>query len=341
MGKIRILKPGMLTTIQDMGRYGYQKYGISVSGAMDSYSLQLANILVGNDRNEACIEVTMVGPTIEFISDSVFAVTGANFPLKVNGCSIPMNQSVKAQSGDILELNVAEDGVRGYIAFAGGIQVAPILGSKSTYIKAKIGGITGMALKDEVIDIGTSEFKSKQMRRLPKEYIANNLENSIARVIMGPDESRFTNEGIQNFFGGRFILTQHCDRMGYRFSGPKIQHLKGADIISSGIAMGTIQITPDGNPILMMADRQTSGGYTRIATVISIDIPVVSQLRPGSSLEFKEVDIETAHFLLCERENKIKELELKFQELDNISFLENQYVIRINGKRYDVSIRMV
>lgn len=340
MHKIRIVKPGTFSTIQDLGRYGYQKYGIPVSGAMDRYSLQIANILVGNKRDEACIEVTMIGPTIKFIDNQVFAVTGAEFPLKLNDTFVEMNRAIEAKPKDILEFGVASRGCRGYISFAGGIDIPSVLGSKSTYIKAQIGGIDGRILKnDDILSIKKTNLFDLKSRKAPEDLIPAFCNEITLRVIIGPEIERFSVEGINTFFNNLYELSTNCDRMGYRLNGPKINHVNGADIISSGINMGTVQITPDGLPIIMMADRQTIGGYTRIANVIGVDIPLLSQLVPGSKIRFKEVDIDSAQKILLEQETKLSKFELSLNSKSDKIIIDKYLNLKINGKSYKVSVR--
>ncbi len=294
MADFRIINPGLLTTVQDAGRSGFQQYGMPVSGAMDWISFRLANILVGNPTNEACLETTFMGPEIEFLESSEFAVTGAEIRITLNGEPIASNQNHIAHKGDILKLETAKNGFRNYIAFSGGIEVASIMGSKSTYMRGKLGGYKGRALQsnDELnCGIKPSSFKHRKVTnalfQLPKAH------NTI-RVIPANEVNAFTFEGLQTFLDEVYTISPQSDRMGYRLNGKKIAHKEGADILSSGIANGTIQVPSHGEPIIMLADRQTVGGYTKIANVISADLPLLGQMKPGDKIRFKEVNVYTA-----------------------------------------------
>lgn len=289
MSKVRIIKPGLLSTIQDNGRWGYQKYGMPVSGDMDLYSLEMANSLVGNDLNEACIEATMDGPSIDFLSDTFVAICGADMQANLNDKQIEMYQTISIKKGDRLAFKGLKSGLRTYIAFAGGIRVPVVMESKSTYLRAKIGGFKGRQLKKgDVLDLGTPGTSVKQ-KSISEEKIPVYKDTFTARIVPGPEADYFTLEGLANFLHSEFTLTDQCDRMGYRLSGTKIKHKSKADIISSGIAFGTIQVPAHGDPIIMMADRQTTGGYPRIACIISEDLSYVAQLKPGDRICFREL----------------------------------------------------
>lgn len=301
MGSIKIIKPGLLTTVQDKGRYSYQKFGVPVSGVMDSFSHRVSNLLVGNDLFEAVLEVTLLGPEIEFLDDCVIAITGGNLSPMINKKSINMWKSIYAKKGDILSFGQIKNGCRSYISFAGGIDVPLVMGSKSTYIKGKIGGYEGRSLvSKDILKMGSPKdnFKSLKGRTIHlnhKPIYTNEFE---VRVILGPQDDYFTDKGINTFLSSQYVITNECDRMGYRLDGEKIEHIKGADIISDGIAFGAIQIPDNGKPIIMMADRQTTGGYTKIAHIISSDLSKIAQAKPGDKINFKSISIEEAHKIL-------------------------------------------
>ena len=295
MPKIKINKAGVLSTIQDLGRYGYQQFGMPVSGAMDSYSLKLANLLVGNNLNEACIEATLSAPHIQFESKTYIAICGADMQAQINGRKIPMYETIAIKATDKLSFGKIKNGFRTYIAFAGGIDVPMLMGSKSTYLAGKIGGFNGRKLiKGDVLTIGTPPNNIKIIKA-KKEQIPLWPNHIVAHIIAGPEANYFTAKALANFLGSEFKLSAQSDRMGYQLTGKKIEHKLSADIISSGIAFGSIQVPAHGQPIIMMADRQTTGGYARIANVISADLPYLAQLMPGSSINFKEVTLEQAH----------------------------------------------
>ncbi len=302
MAKIKIYNPGLLTTIQDLGRFGYQQYGMPVSGAMDSYSLKLANILVGNKASEACFEATAIGPTIEFDSKAFIAICGADMSPKLNGADIDMYKTISINSGDKLSFESLENGFRTYIAFAGGIDIPVVMGSKSTYLRGKIGGFNGRQLKfgDELL-LGKVE-SSIDIKHISKHQIPVYKNHFTARIIAGPEVGHFTVSGLTSLLNSEFTLSVQCDRMGYRLAGEKIEHKLSSDIISSGISFGTIQVPAHGEPIIMMADRQTTGGYTRIANVIYVDLPYLAQLQPGDTIRFQEIKLEEAHNLIQKQE---------------------------------------
>ncbi len=239
---------------------------------MDSFPHRVSNLLVGNDLFEAVLEVTLLGPEIEFLEDCVIAITGGNLSPVINKKSINMWKSIHVKKGDILSFGQIKSGCRSYISFAGGIDVPLVMGSKSTYIKGKIGGYEGRSLiSKDILKIGSSKdnFKSLKGRTIHLKHKPIYTNEFEVRVILGPQDDYFTDKGINTFLSSQYVITNECDRMGYRLDGEKIEHIKGADIISDGIAFGAIQIPDNGKPIIMMADRQTTGGYTKIAHIIS------------------------------------------------------------------------
>ena len=214
----------------------------------------------------------------------------------INNKAIDMWSGVKVSDGDVLSFGTVKSGCRSYIAIAHGIDVPEVMGSKSTYVKGKVGGFEGRILKaGDEIKIGSSvENNFTSIVKLPTEFIPSYNKDNIVRVVLGPQDDYFTEDGINTFFNCHYEVTNEADRMGYRLSGSKISHKTGADIISDGITMGSVQVPGHGAPIIMMADRQTTGGYTKIATVITPDINIVGQLKPGDSVRFKSIDIEEA-----------------------------------------------
>ncbi|ADL12038.1 biotin-dependent carboxyltransferase family protein [Acetohalobium arabaticum] len=317
MGEIKIIKSGMLTLIEDDGRYGYQQYGVPVSGTMDFFAHRLANILVGNDELESVLETTIIGPEIEFHDDMVIAITGADSSPILNGKSIPLWQSIRVHRGDHLSFNGIKDGCRSYIAFSGGFDVPVVMDSKSTYIKAGIGGFKGRALNQgDVLRIGepTEEITELEGRKIPQEYINYHLQDNInIRVVLGPQKEYFTAKGIEAFLSNKYEITNESDRMGYRLNGEEIEHKKSADILSDGIAMGAVQVPSNGQPIIMMADRQVTGGYTKIANVITVDLPKIAQAKPGQEIEFEAITVQKAQKLLRSFENKINFIKRVFK----------------------------
>lgn len=298
MAQIKVIQSGLLSTLQDEGRSYYQHIGMPVSGAMDLYALRLANFLVDNQPFEACIEMTLLGSSIKFQSDTFIAITGASPIIKLNKKRVAAYQTLKIKAGDQLEIGAIQQGARSYLAIAGGYDVPQIMGSKSTYLYGRIGGYEGRPLEegDHIPILETNKKRIK--RKIRKQHIAQWSEVTELRIVPGPEKEQFTWKGLTHFLTNEFQLSPQCNRMGYRIQGPVIEkHNQTADILSSTVAFGTIQVPGDGLPIIMMADRQTTGGYPRIANVISADHHILAQLKPGDKIRFKEVSLETAHQL--------------------------------------------
>lgn len=336
MGIIKIIDPGFLTTVQDKGRYGYQQFGVPVSGVMDDFAYRVANILVENDELQAVLEATIVGPKVEFESQEIISITGGNLSPRINGNEIPMWRSLKVNKGDVLSFAGGKSGCRSYIAFSGGIDVPTIMGSKSTYIKGKIGGYKGRKLKfEDRLNIKKSGkiFKSRIM---PNKYIPKYTNKINVHIILGPQDEYFTNKGIETFLSNQYTITNECDRMGIRLNGPQIEHVSGADIISDGIEFGAIQIPGHGKPIIMMADRQTTGGYTKVANVISTDLYKIAQAKPGDKVKFQKISIKEAQDILQDKEEKIVSIKKECSHRKIIS--SKKYILKINGVSYNVKV---
>ena len=306
---IKFASGGFLTTVQDMGRIGYQESGMSVSGVMDQRSAAIANILVGNDENEAVLEVTLMGPMMEFTEDNIIAVTGGNLVPKVNGKDLPMYQAVLVHKGDSMNFAGMTSGSRAYIAVAGGLDIPVQMGSKSTNLKLKVGGYQGRKIGGgDEIGFAAPKRTLPNMRKrkvTPEDF--SQTEKTI-RVVMGPQDDCFTEKGVETFLSSTYAFTNESDRMGCRLEGEVIEHKNGGDIITDGIAFGAIQVPSHGQPIIMMADHQTTGGYTKIAGVISVDLPLVAQSRPGYKVHFQKVTVEEAQKLYIEQVEKLKAL---------------------------------
>ncbi|MCR5301213.1 MAG: biotin-dependent carboxyltransferase family protein [Lachnospiraceae bacterium] len=307
-------KGGLFTTVQDYGRMGHQNLGFHVCGVMDRHSYWVANLLVDNTDREAVLEFTINGPTLYFTSDTVICITGGDFDPKINGESIPMYTAVEAHKGDELEMGFCRSGTWGYIAFAGGLDVPVVMGSRSTDIKCKLGGVEGRPIKDGDEIAFLSNVKSLHLmkeRKLESPDYGSDVVD--IRVTMGPQDDHFTEEGIDTFLNSEFSVTSQCDRMGYRLEGPVIEHNElGADIISDGIAKGAIQVPNSGQPIIMMSDRQTLGGYTKIANVISVDIPKVAQCRYPQKIRFSRVSVEEAQRIYGMERERLRLLNRRF-----------------------------
>ncbi len=299
---VKVIIPGVLTTVQDAGRFGYQKSGIRTSGVMDAESFEKANYLVGNENGEAVLETTLYGGTMEFSEDAVIAVTGADMEPRVNQVPIPMNRPIKISAGDSLSLGMAREGCRAYIAFAGGIDVPLVMGSRSTDITCRIGGYQGrrLAAGDE-IRLGTGR-RYEEVKDRTVQASSYPVPISL-RVIEGPQAEYFTEKGKQTLYSQTYTISEQSDRMGYRMEGPAIESVNGTDIISDGIPLGAIQVPAGGKPIILLADRQTTGGYAKIGTVCSFDIPKLVQGKPGDSVRFTRITVEEAQDI-CRKQRK-------------------------------------
>lgn len=301
---ITVLNPGLLTSVQDAGRIGYQQFGVSVSGVMDPRAMKIANILVGNEENEAVLECTMMGPQLRFEADNVIAITGGDLGPTLDNQAVANYAAFVVRAGQTLRFTALRSGCRAYIAFAGGLDIPLVMGSRSTYMKAKIGGLEGRKLqKDDVIGFRAPnpDVLNLVQRRIAPEVTPQ--QSFTVRVLMGPQDDLFTPAGIETFLSETYTVTNEFDRMGCRMDGAIIEHKNGGDIISDGIAFGAIQVPTAGKPIIMLADRQTTGGYTKIANVITADFRIIGQLKGGDKVRFVKTDIETAQAeLLAERE---------------------------------------
>lgn len=307
----KILKPGFLTTIQDLGRYGFQKDGIVVAGAMDTYSYQLANLLVGNLRHDAALEITLIGPTIEFLAETQIAITGRDAIVLLDDEKIPLWKTKRVKKGQVLKILSTSRGARLYLAIAGGLIVPKILNSYSTYLAGKIGGYDGRKLEKGDILFGKEKLATSRFERfLSKHLIPSWEDKATIRVIRGPEFSLFTSDSQEHFFQSIYEVTTSSDRMGYRLIGEQLHRNVHENMISEAITIGTIQVPEDGQPIILMADRQTTGGYFRIANVISVDLPKLAQLQAQHKIRFQEVTIEEAQKLYTDREKLFRSIEI-------------------------------
>ena len=338
MQKVLVKDSGPLTTVQDLGRFGYQKFGMPTAGAMDKFSYKIANLLVDNKEDDAVLEYTFKGPNLKFEEDAIIAVTGAENTVKINGKKIKMWKSHYIEKGSTLEISSAQKGLRGYISFKSGFDLPEIMGSKSTYLRANLGGYEGRKLKNgDVLEINKKISRDNYtLKSLEKKYRPDFSQRNI-RVILGPQDDSFSKEGISKFLKDEFKVSSQADRMGYRLEGPKIDHKDGADIITDGIAEGSIQVSGNGKPIIMLADSQTTGGYTKITTVITVDIDIVSQKKPGDLITFEKIDIKTAQKLFKKRKEIYESIKKQNKKLTN----SKHYNIRVSGENYEVELREI
>jgi antagonist of KipI len=329
---ITILKPGLLSTIQDLGRYGFQKYGVITSGAMDQLALRIANLLVGNSENQAVMEITLIGPTVQFEKDSLIAICGGNFSPNINGESIHLYRPVFVTKGSQLTFGKCQNGCRAYLAIAGGLDVPLVMGSKSTYLRANIGGFLGRKLKkgDKLSLLEPNPTAEKLIKKISKKTLTKQFFElnwfpglrfyskyaSPIRVMTGREFHLFSKESQKQFFLQTFTVTGNSDRMGYRLEGSPLTLEKRHEIISEAVSFGTIQVPADGMPIVLMADRQTTGGYPKIAQIATVDLPAVAQAKPGDPLSFQKISHEEAQHLYLKKEQEFNQLrkaiELKF-----------------------------
>jgi biotin-dependent carboxylase-like uncharacterized protein len=308
---LKVLAPGLHTTVQDLGRPGHQAIGVPVSGALDGFSLRLANALVGNPLGSAALEILLSGPILEVAADTVrVALAGAGASLAI-GAERPRvvtsGQSITLPRGEIFQIVSGDQSACGYLAVEGGIAVPLVLGSASTYVRAAIGGIEGRALRrGDLVPLRVARASAQAEFRLPSPMTASG-EQPI-RVVLGPQQERFSRAAIPALLGCEFRVSPNADRMGMRLDGPRLRHRRGWDIVSDAIATGAIQVPGSGQPILLLADHQTTGGYPKIATVVSADLPVVGRRRPGDALRFVAVTVEAAEETCRAEEHRLADL---------------------------------
>ena len=306
---ITIIKPGMLSTIQDSGRYGHQNVGVPVSGAMDNLALRLGNLVLMNHENEAALECTMIGPTIRFEQRQLICITGADLSPTINANSVSLWKPLLVERGDTLSFGKPLNGVRCYICFYGGLRIPKVLGSRSTYLAGHFGGLEGRALQEnDFISFRIpyqSELKQANWRL---SYLFYPTKVKTIRVLAGPHIKDFENLSIVHFFSKPFTLSNDSNRIGYRLEATTPLQLKSkTDILSSAVTFGSIQVTPQGAPIVLMADRGTTGGYPIIAQVASIDLPILGQCIPGEEIFFEHITLEEAQQLYIKQ---IRDLQL-------------------------------
>ncbi|MCR8938454.1 biotin-dependent carboxyltransferase family protein [Brevibacillus laterosporus] len=328
---IRVIKPGLLTLIQDQGRFGFRKYGVVTSEAMDPMALRIANMLVGNAEQLATLEMTLTGAELAFEHDSLIAITGADLSFTINGERLPMWRPIFVRSGTVVKGGGCRTGCRAYLAIAGGIEVEQVLGSRSTYARAGMGGYQGRSLQaGDYISVGepanvTRAFLEKWYNKLAKQTslrswtsvdwsvsadcLATYRRNPQVRISRGTHFSLFTSESQQNLFQSPYKITPQSDRMGYRLQGAMLDLVEPIELLSEAVAFGTIQVPAEGYPIILLADRQTTGGYPRIGQVATVDLPILAQMKPGEEIMFTEIERDESEKLLMEREQFFIELQ--------------------------------
>ncbi len=300
MKVFEVIKHGLFTTVQDIGRYGYLKYGIPVAGAMDQFSLVAANCLVENDSNSGCLETTLIGPELRILTKTQIAITGGVCSPRINDSNVEMWRTINVQEGDVLSFGRMQGGCRAYIAIRGGVNVPLLLGSRSTYVRGGFGGIDGRPLKSGDIVNGFGVGSLSFEYSMPEELIPNFTSQKRVHVVMGPQADMFTENALCIFLSNQYTVTTNSDRMGYRLEGPTIEHKEKADIVSDALLPGAIQVPRDGKPLLIMRDAQTTGGYTKIAAAVTSDLSSLGQVKPLDTLEFCKVTLKEAHEKLWE-----------------------------------------
>ncbi|TXK85512.1 biotin-dependent carboxyltransferase family protein [Paenibacillus sp. N3.4] len=328
----KVINPGLLTTLQDMGRYGQRKYGVVTSGPMDLFAHRVANILVGNPADKATLEMTLQGPVLHAHKDMLLALCGADMEANVDGVFVPLWSPFVIHEGSKLHIHYARHGCRAYLAVGGGFDSSPVMGSRSTYLRARIGGYEGRALQEgDVLPVGAAGQSSSRLYHATAHWghsgkkgllhtppiVSTRMspvyeENPVVRVLLGREAASFTEQSRHDFQSQPYLVTPQSDRMGYRMEGKKLVIEEGisSEMISEAVVQGTIQVPPSGQPILLMADCQTTGGYPRIAHVISVDLPLVAQVKPGGQLRFREVSHAEAQEQIVLRELDLRLLEV-------------------------------
>lgn len=338
---LEILQPGLLTTVQDTGRYRHQHFGVPVSGAMDLFSLRAANLLIGNDQNDACLEMTGIGPRTRFLSDTHISITGADLVPLLDGNPLAQWHCVQVTKDSILSFQGPNDGLRSYLAITGGIDVPQVMGSRSTYLKSAIGGLEGRALKArDILSRREATGLVPKERGLPDTLQPPTYgHHHEIRVVLGPQVTAFTQNGVETLLRSEYSVSADSDRIGYRLDGPQVEHLSSADIVSDSTPLGAVQIPGDGQPIILLADRGTAGGYPKVATVISPDVSRLGQAMPGDTLTFKSVTVEEAHSILREQEEILHTIAEEGTSANTSRKLE----VIVDGEtfRFDVDAREV
>ena len=303
---IHVIRPGLHTTVQDLGRWGFQSQGVSVAGPMDPFSHRLANALVGNSRDAATLEITLIGPDLECESESVVAIAGAEFAVTIDGGRVPHAQPVKVPARSRLQFGARLRGARAYVAVDGGFDAPMVLGSRSTHVPTGIGGWNGRPLrKGDRLPLGVAERRRVAPVRRSAHAHDTLVDPAVVRVMSGPDDVRFADDALEALQSAPYAISADSDRMGFRLRGAQLGHKAGADIISDATPAGSLQVPGSGQPILLMADRQTSGGYPRIATVITADLGICGQRAPGDTVSFRICRAAEALSALIARENAL------------------------------------
>lgn len=313
MSLVEVRAPGMLTTVQDLGREGFGPMGVSASGAADPVALRIGNRLVGNPENAAALEMTLLGGTFVFTEAAVIALAGADFGAFLEDKQIETWTSVHVDPGQTLRLGATRTGARSYLCIHGAVEVKPFLGSASTHLLSGLGGLEGRPLrKGDLLRVGRvgGAFRTFRKRNVSRRTLERLLPRKVLRVTAGPQSDWFPEGAQKVFYGGTYRLTEESNRMGLRLEGAVISRIPGEEMLSEGVLLGAVQITASGLPIILFVEQQTTGGYPKIANVISADLSSLGQLRPRDEIRFERVELETARALLIEQERLLESKEL-------------------------------
>lgn len=320
---IAVLRPGLHTLLQDSGRHGYQHVGVPVGGAMDLFSHRVANIVAGNRSDAATLEITLQGPRLAFSGDELIAICGADLSPTIGGAPVPEGKAVRVRAGSVLEFGACRAGCRGYLAVGGGFDVPLVMGSRSTYEPARFGGLDGRALaRGDTLETGAAQpdlypglvhelEHSRRAFAFPKWSVNQHIEKlgrapQVVRIVPGRHWERFTADSRERLTAAAFRVAPESNRMGFRLQGGLIALDEPLELLSEAVSFGTIQVPPGGQPIVLMADRQTTGGYPRIAEVASVDLHLLAQLRPGDGVRFELVSLAQAQALhLCREQEMV------------------------------------
>ena len=308
---LRVDYPGLLTTVQDLGRFGYQDLGVPVSGSMDSVQSRLANILIGNSENDAVLEITILGPKLIFLEDVIVALTGADLSPRLNGEAIVRWQPINVKKGSELSFGECRDGARGYLAVSGnGFNVPIVMGSRSTYLPGNFGGYHGRALQKGDVLSSISANHNPETKLMPSEFVEPNYADiKDIRIVIGSREN-FSISELDKLYNSDYKISNDSDRVGYLLEGSLIEINNSSDIISEGNAPGAIQVSGDGVMTILLSDKGTIGGYSKIASVINADLNLLAQLMPGDSISFTEVSLDEARNAFIRQEKFIEHVVL-------------------------------
>ena len=309
---VLVIRAGFQTSVQDLGRTGLRQFGVSTSGALDSFALRVGNLLVGNGEGAAGLEITLGGLQLRFQDERIVAWCGGEFDVRIGSRAFPAGHVARLQAGDELKFGRAQIGCRAWLAIDGGVNVQVVLGSRSTDLRANFGGLEGRMLRDgDVLPLLMSSASSTPAAGIsswaaPYDWVNPAKRYPALRFVRGVDWHRFNALTLERLTTEAFTVSPDSDRMGVRLDGAELKREVEIDLVSEGVAPGTVQVPPGGKPILLLADCQTIGGYPKIAHVITVDLGIAAQLRAGDAIRFLEVSLEDAHRLLLERERDLE-----------------------------------